>query len=405
MRNQSNVRKLVRGNTTFYRARLVLPFDPILGHKPRPKDFYGTTLREAVEKRNAWKPARVLPGGYTPFLEYLETDFDRMQEASYNSGELSWQRLFNRRSRIRRFIVDPEHRELQAARIRRVVMQDLTPGVVEEFFETLKLLGISAANRNGLFYDLRLALRQAKRRIPSPVGDYFEELRIVPEQRKPKRLFLEADIFAAISDPGKPLEARLLAAFILITQCRPSEQFALQWQDVDLANKTVRIEKAVRLTHRGYKVSAGTKTGDKGERSLPLGAALFAMLRELRKERMASGSIQDHVFLWRGKPLNKDRCRYAWEEAREQLGLPEGPTFYSLKTLGNSYLARRGTSAEVRAKRMGHTTTRMATQTYRDIIDAEIVTSSEAFDSAFRTARTNRVKGTRKGTGRKNAGK
>ncbi|HEV2262110.1 MAG TPA: hypothetical protein VGR69_07495, partial [Candidatus Rubrimentiphilum sp.] len=63
------------------------------------------------------------------------------------------------------------------------------------------------------------------------------------------------------------------------------------------------------------------------------GEALFNMLRELRKERMASGSIEDHVFLWRGKPLNKDRCRYAWDEAREQLGLPQGPTFYSLKTL------------------------------------------------------------------------
>jgi integrase len=377
----------------------------VLGHKPRPKDFYGTTLREAVEKRNAWKPSRALPGGHTPFLEYLETDFDRMQEASYNADELSWQRLCNRRSRIRRFILDPEDRDLQAARIRRVVMQDLTPDVVEEFFETLKLAGVSAANRNGLIYDLRLALRQAKRRIPSPVADYFEEVRIVKEQRKPKRLFLEADIFAAISDPSKPLEARLLAGFILITQCRPSEQFALQWQDVDLANKTVRIEKAVRFTHKGFKVKVGTKTGEKGERTLPLGEALFNMLRELRKERMASGSIEDHVFLWRGKPLNKDRCRYAWDEAREQLGLPEGPTFYSLKTLGNSYLARRGTSAEVRAKRMGHTTTRMATQTYRDIIDAEIVTSSKAFDSAFRTARTSRVKGTRKGTGRKNAGK
>ena len=67
---------------------------------------------------------------------------------------------------------------------------------------------------------------------------------------------------------------------------------------------------------------------------------------------------------------------------RKQLGLPEGPTFYSLKHLGNSYLQSRGATAAAAAYRMGHADDRMARSTYRVLL-AEKSDAARIFDSAF----------------------
>jgi integrase len=364
----------------------VFPFDPELGYKPKPIHFYGSTEREANAKRAAYRPDD-RPNETTPFTAFLKDEFIPSQEARYKNGELSWTRYKDRKSRLDRFLIEPmEKPHLEAARIRKVVLGKLKPQIVEEYFNALEREGISAITRGKLRNDLRLALRQAKRRIPERVADYFEDVSIPTLARKPRELFDVDQILKVINDPSKPVNHRTLVAFQFITQCRPSEMFALTWFDVDLKNGLVTFAKAVRRTQDGFRVTAGTKTAQKGVRQVPLGGNLTQLLRTLKAVATAKGNGDGPVFTWQGKrdkkpkPLNKDRMRYAWRDAKSSLGLPDGPDFYSLKHLGNSYALRNGVAAETQAKRMGHTTPRMARETYREIADPELCAAARVFD-------------------------
>lgn len=383
MANLSNITRVKRGGAILWRARLHFPFDPELGIKPKPRDFYGKTKREAAEKRASWRPINASLDRETTFLAYLRTEFDSLQEARFNARELSWQRLCNRRSRLRRFVLEPNDPRLASSQIRKVTLATLRPQHIEDYFNALLLAGVSAGNRNALLADLRLALRPVKRRIPSAYEDYFENLRLAQQQTRPQRLFNASAVLDAVTNESLPIEARAFVGFIFMTLCRPSEMFALEWSDIDLRDGTVRIDKAVRLTPNGYAVDGGTKTGSKGNRTRPLNATLLALLRSLKKSQMQSGTFGGRVFLWKGKPLTKERTRYAWRDAKKALALPDGPTFYSLKKLGNSLLGARGASPEARAALMGHTTPRMAMQTYRDVANAEILDATSLFDRAL----------------------
>ena len=384
-----NVVQVVRRGHTLYRARLSFPFDPELGCKPTPKDFYAATEREADRKRSDYKPEQSLTDK-AAFTTFLLDEFLPYQESRYRNGELSWTRCADRKSRIHRFILAPAPvlLHLAKARIRKVALGKLTPAIMEEFFRALEGDSVGAITRDKLRNDLRLALRLAKRRIPSRIDDYFEDVRVTKPPRQPRSLFGIDQVLTAINNQAKPLFARALVSFELTVQCRPSEMFALRWSDVDLEAGTVRFGKAMRRTAAGYEVTNGTKTGERGVRMVPLGSTLTQTLRSLQLAATSQENDEDgYIFTWQGKrgpakPLNKDRLRYAWAEVRNALELPEGPDFYSLKHLGNSFALRSGVDIAAQAKKMGHTTTRMASNDYREVFGSELVAAAAVFEVA-----------------------
>jgi integrase len=73
---------------------------------------------------------------------------------------------------------------------------------------------------------------------------------------------------------------------------------------------------------------------------------------------------------------------------RKALGLPDGPTFYSLKRLGNSYALAHGANVSIQAARMGHSSPRMALTAYRDVLRAEHRTVADLFDRSARRIRS-----------------
>ena len=86
--------------------------------------------------------------------------------------------------------------------------------------------------------------------------------------------------------------------------------------------------------------------------------------------------------------MTKNQLRHEWEWMREALGLPEGPTFYSLKRLGNSYALAHGANVSVQAARMGHSSPRMALTAYREVLGAEHRTVADLFDRSARRIRS-----------------
>jgi integrase len=247
--------------------------------------------------------------------------------------------------------------------------------------DVLQLKASATANRRNMVrQDLMLALRKAKRRLPFPVTEYFLDIAVARVEMKPKRLFNADDLLDRIGEESRPLEARAIVAFEFIMNCRPNEMFALTWSDIDWKTEQVTICKAVQRDQHGFKVKDSTKTGRKGDRVLPLGPILAPLLRQVQKARMANGTASDYVFCQPdGRPYEKDSFAYAWDRIRKKLGLPDGPTFYSIKRTGNSYALANGVSSAAQAKKMGQTTTRMADNVYRTVMDVEIVKAVEIY--------------------------
>lgn len=360
--------------------RLTFPFDEKLGYQPPPKDFYGLSAREAVAKRDRYERKNVDQKD-APFITYLRDTYLPYQESRYYNGELVWTRYSERKSRVTRFVLDPQDQRLAKLVIRKVALSKLSPAHVEDFFRTLEIIGISPYVREGLYNDLHVAIKEAKRSLPLRPDEYFEDIRKPVPKRATPKVYDDETIFRAINDDTLPLEDRALVAFLFIMRCRPSEMFALRWSDVDLRLGQVTFSKASRRTKLGYQVQAGTKSGSKSDRTLPLGKTLTEMLKAVQKARMAQGKPSQAVFLsMTGIPLNQNSANRRWQQIQQSLGLPPGVPLYSLKRSGNSFAARQGVGPEVRARTMGHTTSRMALETYREIADSEVVRSIDVFD-------------------------
>jgi integrase len=140
---------------------------------------------------------------------------------------------------------------------------------------------------------------------------------------------------------------RPLAGFLLGTGCRISEALAVRWEDVDLADRSVRI------TRQRDRYTAGTtQTKGKRLRRVDIGPQLADELRRRRAARMAGG-VDDSGWLFlcprpiRGRyvsrleptPPNR-RTAHEWHEATLQdAGLRDMPLHSLRHTAAAAWLA------------------------------------------------------------------
>jgi integrase len=379
MKKYPNCRLRRIGGHSYWVARLVFPPDPFTGIRPRTKEFSAKTAAEAHaarEKARETFDRNPRADRNTTFAAFLKNEFLPFEESRYKDGALSWGRYQERRSRIQRFVLQHE----AGKKLCRYTLASLTPELLEQFFDALLRANVGPNRRNMVRQDLLLAIRKAKRRLQFPVSEYFLDIPAASEIRKRKALFAADDIIDRIYDESFSVESRATVAFEFIINCRPNEMWPLLWDDIDWQTNEVTINKALQRDEHGYTVKDCTKTGRRGDRRLPLGTLLSDLLRRILKARMADGVASEYVFCQAdGTRHDKDSFAYAWDRIRRELNLPSGPTFYSLKTVGNTYALANGIPSSVQAQKMGHTTTRMADNDYRMVMDSEVIKAVEIY--------------------------
>lgn len=410
---------VIQRKPNLWMAKLVFPFDKNLGHKPTTKYFYGRTAAEADKKRKAYKPEKESVDKETTLLAYIRDTFLPHQKAMVAAGQLSYAFYERRKGLLTRFFIAPENKQLKEHHLRKIALGNLQPVHIKGWFQTLSTVKMSDEYRYRLKSDMRAVLMLAEDRIPEEVVDYFKGVKVssLPGRRNSLVLFDPQDIYGKITDDSLPVEDRALVAMPFILNRRPSEIFALQWDDVDLDNGTAYVRHKVERRSGGtFEVVDGTKTGSKGIRLLPLGPELQVLLIRLREQRnnevqaweeqidLKVATLEDrirrmrghrNVKLWRKEIIKlqqqkeqgllpfifltkQEKARYNtqnfkknWPKIKEALGLPNGPTYYSLKHLGNSYALANGVTPEAQAWKMGHTSPKMAMEVYREIMGAE----------------------------------
>lgn len=168
---------------------------------------------------------------------------------------------------------------------------------------------------------------------------------------------------------------RVMFAFILTTGVRPSEAFAIRWQDLDLEKATASITRTLQW-HKGkgkgfYFDDVKTKGS---RRSVPLPASLVQQLREHRakqaQELLAIGIRTDLVFSnSEGMPLlRRNVIKRYYKPALLAAGLNPEARLYDLRHTCATLLLAAGVHPKVVSERLGHSDVTLTLNVYSHVL-------------------------------------
>ena len=168
----------------------------------------------------------------------------------------------------------------------------------------------------------------------------------------------------------------LIFEFAIISGMRPEEYLALKWSDIDFANRTAKVQRALVWLKGGYKMSE-PKT-KKSRRNIPLPNDLMTKLKEHKKQQLEhrfklgdSYENLDMVFATEiGTPIHyRNLTQRHYEKIIKKAELEkDGFVLYSLRHTCATLLLASGENPKVVADRLGHTSVKMTLDTYSHVL-------------------------------------
>lgn len=162
-----------------------------------------------------------------------------------------------------------------------------------------------------------------------------------------------------------PAARALYPLFLVLARAglRIGEALALRWDAVDLAARTLAVERTWSAGALGPPKRGGARTVD-------VSRQLWATLRWLDRERRQQARRTNRlpvpwVFPSRaGRPLDYARVRHAFAEAVRRAGLPGRLTLHSLRHTYASLLLAEGRSPAYVQRQLGHASIALTVDTY-----------------------------------------
>ena len=168
------------------------------------------------------------------------------------------------------------------------------------------------------------------------------------ERRFPVRILNATEQAAFLKTCDKA--GALILRFALLTGLRPSEYLGLTWQDFDLKNGLVRVQRSLkRTTERGY--FFGELKTKSSNRIIYLDVDTLELLRKAYSLRRSSADLVFHNR--KGGPLNLGTVQSLLARILEKAGLPHC-RLYDLRHSHASLLLEKGMPVQAVATRLGH---------------------------------------------------
>ena len=177
---------------------------------------------------------------------------------------------------------------------------------------------------------------------------------------------LAAFLAAAMPPDARGEDRRLYPFFLLLarTGVRLGEAFALQWPDLDLAGREIRVARA--FSHGRIDTP---KSGH--GRTVDMSRQLEAVLRHLHTERKAETLRRGwrEMPLWvfcttRGTMFNKGNVRRVFVRLLKRAGLPLHFSPHCLRHTFASLLLQQGESPVYVQRQLGHASIKLTVDTY-----------------------------------------
>ena len=157
-------------------------------------------------------------------------------------------------------------------------------------------------------------------------------------------------------------ESYYVIDLMIETGLRPGEALALNWEDIDLDARKMRVHATViNLANRKRSyVQEGAKS-ETSNRVVPLSPRAISILRELRESRPHP---HDHVFEnGDGTRLTYESLRYQCQRACEEAGVPYRGLHVFRHTFATNQFYR-GTNVKILSKILGHSETSVTYNIY-----------------------------------------
>ena len=178
---------------------------------------------------------------------------------------------------------------------------------------------------------------------------------IIPSNKVTERQALPLADFKDILNhlPELPLEERRLLALLMLTGMRRGEVLGLRWEDIDLENQLIHVQRNV--THpQTNQPHIGTPKTKSGTRDIPLDPMLLELL----------APMQDTGFIIGGKqPITLKHYTNTWNRIKKAVDL-HGATAHVFRHSYLTYAAGESSDIKSLQKIAGHSDIRMTMNRY-----------------------------------------
>ena len=165
-------------------------------------------------------------------------------------------------------------------------------------------------------------------------------------------------------------------ALLMYSGMRVGELCALEWSDVDFANKTISISKtAVERTNGGVITQNSTKTVN-GIRKIPITETAFIALKEIYKVSGKEKHVMTSVNHKRVRPTYLDKVFY---RILCSVGLPKAGV-HTLRHTFASMLFNNGCEIKIVSELLGHSSTKVTENIYIHLIQEQKIKAIQNID-------------------------
>lgn len=271
--------------------------------------------------------------------------------------------------------------------IGRLKLKALTPAHVQGLYRDRLDNGLSPATVQKIHVVLHKALAQAVRwsLVPRNVTEAVKAPRPAPEEMRP----LSQEEARRLLEAAR--EDRLEALYVLAihTGMRQGELLALKWNDVDLENGVIRVQRT--LTRYGSRLVLGDTKTRKSRRTVNLTEAAIQALRghlerQLEQVERMGDLYEDQGLIFTteaGTLINPTNLRKrSFASLLRKAGLPE-VRFHDLRHTCASLLLGKNVHPKYVQELLGHATVSITLDTYSHFVPAMGVQTARAMEEAL----------------------
>lgn len=255
--------------------------------------------------------------------------------------------------------------------IGRIQLNKLQPKDIQKLYNSLIAKGLSGTSVRYVHNNLHKALASAVKQeliprnpadlVDAPTVEYFEAATLTPEQAV--RL-LKACI---------GLEIYIPVLLALTLGLRRGEALGLQWDDVDLVEKTVTVRHSANSTKEGFVLSTPKTKNSRRTLLLPdvLASALEQVQNEQRARKNALGAEFNRLNLVccreDGLPLGTNVLQHQFRDVLKTDGLPP-IRFHDLRHTNATIMLRNKVPAKIVSSMLGHSSIGITMDTYSHVM-------------------------------------
>ena len=340
------------------------------------KVFYGKTQKEVQDKVNEalyeQQRGMLATGSNATVQEYVE---QWLEEVHKPTVKLS---TYNHYKIVLRLYIVPG--------LGRIKLQSLTPQQVQTFYSKKLKEGLSPKSINNIHGLLHKALSNAVKWniLPRNVCDAVTP----PRLRRKEKTVLTPEQARTLLQAIKNHRMEALLTLALVTGMRCGELLALRWQDIDLVNCNLRVQRTVSYVKGHGRIESEPKT-EKSRRQIKLPLFVvevltrYKTLQDEQRGKTETWANKDLVFTnAEGDYVGVTTVREAFNRVLKEAGLPH-VRFHDLRHSAATILLSRGTHPKVVQEILGHSQISMTLDVYSHVLPSMQDDVSKRWDDDF----------------------